>query len=257
MLPSSFGDTEAAFLRTRGRTDPCLLRPAPSPAPRAWRPHPALGFGARSGAPLPLSRHVIRLDAARAAPRGRGEAGPLHRARARRAASRPWSRARCRGCSPTPTPTRSGCPTRACRSSTRSSTSATTPSPSAPTPPGATSRPSCAASASRCSRSTPTVRRHEFDVLAFNLSAELTYTNLLNCVDLAGVPGAGRRAAPRAPAGGRGRALHLQPRAAGRLPRLRRAGRRRGGRVRDHRGDRASGRRRAAPRAAARPSCAS
>ncbi len=27
-----------------------------------------------------------------------------------------------------------------------------------------------------------------FDVLAFNLSAELTYTNLLNCVDLAGVP---------------------------------------------------------------------
>lgn len=29
---------------------------------------------------------------------------------------------------------------------------------------------------------------HEFDVLAFNLSAELTYTNLLNCVDLAGIP---------------------------------------------------------------------
>ncbi|MGH1493246.1 MAG: TIGR03960 family B12-binding radical SAM protein, partial [Acidimicrobiales bacterium] len=29
---------------------------------------------------------------------------------------------------------------------------------------------------------------NEFDVLAFNLSAELTYTNLLNCVDLAGVP---------------------------------------------------------------------
>jgi radical SAM family uncharacterized protein len=27
-----------------------------------------------------------------------------------------------------------------------------------------------------------------FDVLAFNLSAELTYTNLLNCIDLAGVP---------------------------------------------------------------------
>ncbi|MEM7341423.1 MAG: TIGR03960 family B12-binding radical SAM protein [Actinomycetota bacterium] len=27
-----------------------------------------------------------------------------------------------------------------------------------------------------------------FDVLAFNLSAELTYTNLLNCVDLSGVP---------------------------------------------------------------------
>ena len=28
----------------------------------------------------------------------------------------------------------------------------------------------------------------EFDVLAFNLSAELTYTNLLNCIDLSGVP---------------------------------------------------------------------
>ncbi len=27
-----------------------------------------------------------------------------------------------------------------------------------------------------------------FDVLAFNLSAELTYTNVLNCIDLAGVP---------------------------------------------------------------------
>ena len=37
---------------------------------------------------------------------------------------------------------------------------------------------------------------HEFDVLAFNLSAELTYTNLLNCVDLAGVP---VRAADRRP----------------------------------------------------------
>ena len=28
----------------------------------------------------------------------------------------------------------------------------------------------------------------DFDVIAFNLSAELTYTNVLNCVDLAGVP---------------------------------------------------------------------
>jgi len=35
-----------------------------------------------------------------------------------------------------------------------------------------------------------------FDLLAFNLSAELTYTNLLNCVDLAGVP---VRAADRGP----------------------------------------------------------
>jgi radical SAM family uncharacterized protein len=36
----------------------------------------------------------------------------------------------------------------------------------------------------------------EFDVLAFNLAAELTYTNLLNCLDLAGVP---VRAAERRP----------------------------------------------------------
>src|SRR5215510_6261585 len=36
----------------------------------------------------------------------------------------------------------------------------------------------------------------DFDVLAFNLSAELTYTNLRNCVDLAGVP---VRAAERRP----------------------------------------------------------
>ena len=59
---------------------------------------------------------------------------------------------------PTPTPTRSGCPTRACRSSTRSSTSAPTPSPSGPTPRGPTSRRCCGPRASRCSRSTPTGR---------------------------------------------------------------------------------------------------
>src|SRR3954462_24897 len=28
----------------------------------------------------------------------------------------------------------------------------------------------------------------DFDILAFNLSAELVYTNVLNCIDLAGVP---------------------------------------------------------------------
>ena len=36
----------------------------------------------------------------------------------------------------------------------------------------------------------------DFDLIAFNLSAELVYTNLLNCVDLAGVP---VRAADRSP----------------------------------------------------------
>src|SRR5438105_11950109 len=36
----------------------------------------------------------------------------------------------------------------------------------------------------------------DFDILAFNLSAELVYTNVLNCIDLAGVP---VRAADRRP----------------------------------------------------------
>src|SRR5690349_22978247 len=36
----------------------------------------------------------------------------------------------------------------------------------------------------------------EFDLMAFNLSAELVYTNVLNCIDLAGVP---VRAAERRP----------------------------------------------------------
>ena len=36
----------------------------------------------------------------------------------------------------------------------------------------------------------------DFDVLAFNLSAELVYTNLLNLVDLAGVPVRNEHRAP-------------------------------------------------------------
>ena len=54
----------------------------------------------------------------------------------------------------------------------------------------------------------------DFDVLAFNLSAELVYTNVLNLVDLAGVPVRNEDRAPSASARDRGRALHLQPRAA-------------------------------------------
>ncbi len=41
--------------------------------------------------------------------------------------------------------------------------------------------------------------RRPFDVLAFNLSAELTYTNVLNLVDLAGVPVRGADAGPTTP----------------------------------------------------------
>jgi radical SAM family uncharacterized protein len=39
----------------------------------------------------------------------------------------------------------------------------------------------------------------DFDLLAFNLSAELVYTNLLNCVDLAGVPVRSERRRPDHP----------------------------------------------------------
>ena len=47
---------------------------------------------------------------------------------------------------------------------------------------------SCATTACPSSRSTPIAPPTEFDLLAFNLSAELVYTNVLDCVDLAGVP---------------------------------------------------------------------
>ena len=59
----------------------------------------------------------------------------------------------------------------------------------------------------------------DFDVLAFNLSAELTYTNLLNLVDLSGVPVRSCRADRRPSACDRRWALRVQPRALGRLRR--------------------------------------
>ena len=71
--------------------------------------------------------------------------------------------------------------------------------PSAPTRPGPTWKRRCGPRASRCSASTPTVPPRDFDVLAFNLSAELVYTNLLNLVDLAGVPVRNEHRAPSDP----------------------------------------------------------
>ena len=91
------------------------------------------------------------------------------------------------GCWPIPTPTRSGCPTRACRSSTRSSTSGPTPSAERATRPGSTSRPCCGPTACRCSRSTRTGGQHVRPPRLQPLGRAV-YTNLLNCVDLAGVP---------------------------------------------------------------------
>src|SRR6187455_844004 len=44
----------------------------------------------------------------------------------------------------------------------------------------------------------------DFDVLAFNLSAELVYTNVLNCLDLAGVPVRSEHRGPQHPLVGAG-----------------------------------------------------
>ena len=98
----------------------------------------------------------------------------------------------------------------------------------------------------------------EFDLLAFNLSSELVFTNLLNMVDLAGVPVRAADRRPRAPAGRHRRALPRSTRSrsptssmswssvrarrsSARSPRSsvpgsRRAGRSRGGAARAHPG---------------------
>ena len=104
--------------------------------------------------------------------------------------------------------------------------------------PGSTWRPPCAPRGSPSSRSRTTLPATAFDILAFNLSAELVYTNVLNLVDLAGMPVRAVESASRPSGRGRRRSLRVQPRAARRLRRLFRARRRGGGRRRDHRGAR-------------------
>ena len=89
----------------------------------------------------------------------------------------------------------------------------------------------------------------DFDVLAFNLSAELVYTNVLNLVDLAGVPVRNEDRAPSRSARDRGRALHVQPRAARGVRRRVRDRRRRRSRQRDRRSGRRVEARAAARRA--------
>ena len=88
----------------------------------------------------------------------------------------------------------------------------------------------------RSSRSTPTTTPASFDVVAFGLAAELVYTNVLECLDLAGVPVRAEDRRPEHPLVDRRRPLRVQPRAHGRLRRRVRDRRRRGGRRRDHRG---------------------
>ena len=191
------------------------------------------------------------MASARTAPRPGAEAGPLHRLRGRSAVARARSVARRPGCWPTPTPTRSGCPTRACRSSTRSSTSA---------PDAVAERayaPWTDLEALLRGRGLPL-----FSVDTHRAGRRLRHAGLqpVGRARLHEPPqlhrpgrraGAGRRPRPERPARRRRRALHLQPRAARRLRRLLRAGRRRGGRRRDHRGRRRAGRPAGAPRSRA------
>ena len=88
----------------------------------------------------------------------------------------------------------------------------------------------------------------DFDVLGVSFATELGYTNMLQTLDLAGIP---RRSADRdtsPPAGHRRRPLGVQPRAGRRVHRRGGARRRRAGRAGHHRGDpRVEGRRRRGP----------
>ena len=69
----------------------------------------------------------------------------------------------------------------------------------------------------------------KFDIVGFTLQYELSYSNVLNMLAPGRHPSAPGAAAGRPPPGGGRRTLRLQPRAAGRLYRLRGDRRRRGG----------------------------
>ncbi len=118
----------------------------------------------------------------------RRQAGPLHRRRAGGRVPRARARAGWPGCWSTPTPTRSACPTRGLQILYEI----------------LNERPDAVAErayapwvdmeAAMRAAGVPlfSVEQHlpaaAFDVLAFNLSAELVYTNVLNLIDLAGCP---------------------------------------------------------------------
>ena len=76
-----------------------------------------------------------------------------------------------------------------------------------------------------------------FDVLGVSFSTELGYTNLLNALDLAGIPIRATDRGEDDPHRAGRRARRVQPRADRRLHRRRRPRRRRGGRAGDLRGD--------------------
>ena len=89
-------------------------------------------------------------------------------------------RARWPGCCSTRTPTRSACPTRACRSSTRSSTSVPTPLAERAYAPWVDMEAAMRAAGVPLFSVEQHLPGAAFDVLAFNLSAELVYTNVVN-----------------------------------------------------------------------------
>ena len=152
------------------------------------------------------------------------------------------ARARWPGCCSTPTPTRSACPTRGCRSSTRSSTSVPTPWPSGPTPPGSTwrrpcGRPGCPLFSVEQHLPAARLRRAGLQPLGRARLHQRPQP------DRPGRRARCTRADRAAPTTRRRRRrpLRLQPRAAGRLRRRLRPGRRRGGGRRDQRGAGAPG----------------
>ena len=155
------------------------------PSPTGRRCHPRLA-----------RRHDRTLGADRTAPGPGAEAGSLHRLRGRRhhpsartregvLAARLPRRLRGRPAQPGPAdPLRD--PQRARRRRRRADLRALD-----------RPRRGCSGStACRCSPSTPTAPAGDFDMLAFNLSSELVFTNVLEMIDLAGVP---VRAADRRP----------------------------------------------------------
>ena len=162
------------------------------------------------------------------------QAGPLRGRRGRRAQPVHGPGRDRPGCSPTRTPTRSGCRTRGSRSSTRSSTSALTPWPSGPMRRGSTWRRRCGPRGPAVQRGEPRGRRAT-STSSPSTSRPSSPTRTCSTCSTWPDPAADRRARRDRPGGARRRALHVQPRAAGRLPRRGRPRRRRGGRRRAHR----------------------
>ncbi len=77
----------------------------------------------------------------------------------------------------------------------------------------------CAGPGVRWAASRPAVRSPRFDVVGFSLQYEMTFTNVLEMLDLGGHPAALERARPGRPARRRRRASRVQRRALGRLRR--------------------------------------